>query len=154
MLGANRRMMTSYNRHGREQSKVVQLTCDGAVEREFLGAMCKEGIKLLPPSNEPLKLTHDYPARGEKRRQLKQEHACQVEGQCKRSAEAFILTATRENFETLVWELEGRRERIHIEQAGRRSAGMEERINRLNERDMERVSYSQKRQRISTPQLP
>lgn len=32
-------MVRSYNRHGREQSAVVQVTCDAVVEQSFLQIM-------------------------------------------------------------------------------------------------------------------
>lgn len=39
LLNRDMRVMRSYSRHGRHQRKVVQITCDTAVEEEFLSAM-------------------------------------------------------------------------------------------------------------------
>lgn len=70
----NMQMMRSYNRHGREQGKIAQVTCDAEVEEEFLAAMRKERIPKLPASYDPLNLTEDHPARGEERRWIETDH--------------------------------------------------------------------------------
>lgn len=62
----NLRMMRPYNRHGREQERVVQITSDRGVEEQFLAAMRKERIPKLPASYDQLRLTEDHPARGKK----------------------------------------------------------------------------------------
>lgn len=63
----NLRMMHAYNRHGREQDCVVQITCEAAVEEGFQAAMRKDGIELLPQDYDPLRLTRELPERGTER---------------------------------------------------------------------------------------
>lgn len=40
-------MVKSYNRHGRELDKVVQLTCNAGIEEELLATMPRERIQEL-----------------------------------------------------------------------------------------------------------
>lgn len=75
MFGGDMRMLRSYNRHGREQNKVVQLTCDAEVEKDFLIAMIRERIQQLPWSYDSMRLTLDHPTRGEGRWCIERYHA-------------------------------------------------------------------------------
>lgn len=91
-------MTREYNRHGREQDKVVQVTCDAAIEPEFLATMRQEGIRKLPDTYDPTKLTYDPPERGEELQILESDHAKQIAAQWRSSASASYLPSTRRHF--------------------------------------------------------
>lgn len=65
IIGGELCMVRSYNWRGRDQKKVVQMTCDDAVERD-LSEMRKGGVKKLQPEYNPLH-SHRTTRRGEKR---------------------------------------------------------------------------------------
>lgn len=64
VIDGDMRKIRSYNRHGREQSTIVQITCDASVGRDFLTMMRREGIKRLPVDYDPMRLTDDHPVSG------------------------------------------------------------------------------------------
>lgn len=61
-LGGNRGMVRSYNRHGCEAGRVVQITCDQDVETKFLRRMRLANIKQMEQDTEPLYLLPENPA--------------------------------------------------------------------------------------------
>lgn len=103
-------MTKCYKCHGREQDKVVKVTCDAAVETAFLAAMRKERIVRLPASYESLKLTADHLARGKERKRLEANIAGQFVLQSRRSAWEAGLKTTREHFAKMACEVEQRKE--------------------------------------------
>lgn len=132
------RVIISYNRHGREQRKVLQVTCDANVQADFLVAMKREKIQRLPPSYISLKLTTDHLARVEELRRLEINHMKQVCLQWRRPAGASGLRATREHFATLVVKAE------KIVHGGQTGHGPEKRIQTQGSRQPEQ----QKRPRL------
>lgn len=75
---------------------------DQDVASELLQDMMLKGIKRLPPSYHPLKITLDHPGRGEERRKLAESHRKRVLTKWKQSPGAWELKATREHFNKLV----------------------------------------------------
>lgn len=118
VLGGDLRMLRSYNRHGREEHKIVQITCDIAVERDLLEEMRRGDIKRLPQDYNPFQLSGENPAWGNERRKLQAEHARQVEDQWNRPVEEAGLGATRLHFRKLCQEVKAQRDRVTRAQNG------------------------------------
>lgn len=97
-LGGDTRMVRSYNRHGCEAYRVVQITCDREVEPEFLRRMRRARILSLPPDVDPLELLPANPACGPEREKLTREHLDTRKAQWKQCAEAGKNEHTRRHF--------------------------------------------------------
>lgn len=81
ICGGDIRMVLSYIRSGREQSSVVQLTCDVELEEKFLLTVEKATIRKFAANYNPLFPMASHPAKGPEREALSKEQARQVQAQ-------------------------------------------------------------------------